>query len=251
MSRNRFFIATAIFALLAGTLALATQTRMRSGEATIFFRSGDSIIDKILDISSERLVLETENNGAFPLRDIWMINFIDDNWNFPAERDQMEPRDNYVFLRNDAVSAGRIVDFSSDRRVFQFESGEEFPIAQVRRIYFSKNVPNAIQGKGGATVAQSVVASSPWVGTFSRMGPAAVEIILREDHTAQMTMGRGAAREMGFNGRWEQINQGSIRVTVTNQTNTRDLRTMTFGLEGDTLISLGGTLGANARLQRR
>jgi hypothetical protein len=251
MSRNRFFIAAVMFGLLAGAVVLAGQTRMRSGEAAIFFRSGDSIIDKILDISSERLVLETENNGEFPLRDIWMINFIDDRWDFPAERDQMEPRDHYVFMRNNAVSAGRVVDFSSERRVFQFESGEEFPIGQVRRIYFAKNVHNALQGGGGATVAQSVVASSPWVGTFARIGPAGVEVILRENHTAQMTLSRGAAQEMGFNGRWEQINQGSIRVIVTNQTNPRDMRTMTFGLEGDTLISLGGALGANARLQRR
>jgi hypothetical protein len=66
-----------------------------------------------------------------------------------------------------------------------------------------------------------------------------------------MTLSRGGAQETGFNGRWEQINAGSIRVIVTNQTNPRDLRTMTFGLEGDTLISLGGALGANARLQRR
>jgi len=250
MSKNRFFITAMMLAVVAGAVVFGAQTRMKSGEATIFFKSGDSIIDKILDISSARLVLQTENNGEFPLRDIWMINFIDDGWNFPAERDQMEPRDHYVFLRNEAVSAGRVVDFSSDRRVFQFESGEEFPIAQVRRIYFSKNVPGSLAGKvQGAP--QQVVATSPWIGTFGRMGPAAVEIILREDHTAQMTMGRGAAREMGFNGRWEQINAGSIRLIVTNQVDAKDQRTMTFGLEGDTLISLSGSLGANARLQRR
>jgi len=251
MSRNRFFIAAMMFAVIAGAVAYGGQTRMRSGEAAIFFKSGDSIIDKILDISSERLVLETENNGEFPLRDIWMINFIDDGWDFPGERDQVEPRDHYVFLRNNAVSAGRVVDFSSERRVFQFESGEEFPIAQVRRIYFAKNVPGSISAKGGQAAAGQVVGASPWVGTFGRMGPSTVQIILREDHTAQMTTAIGAAQETGFNGRWEQINAGSIRVIVTNQTNPRDLRTMTFGLEGDTLISLGGALGANARLQRR
>jgi len=62
---------------------------------------------------------------------------------------------------------------------------------------------------------------------------------------------RGGAREIGFNGRWEQINPGSIRVIVTSQLNPRDLRTMTFGLEKDTLISLSGALGPNVRLQRR
>ncbi|MDH4270512.1 MAG: hypothetical protein OEW18_00900 [Candidatus Aminicenantes bacterium] len=250
MSRNRFFIAAMMLALFAGAVAYAGQTRMRSGEATIFFRSGDSIIDKILDISSERLVLETENNGEFPLRDIWMINFVDDGWDFPAERDRVETRDQYVFLRNDAISAGRIVDFSSERRVFQFESGEEFPIGQVRRLYFAKDVPASLAAKVQAP-AQQVVSTNPWVGTFGRGGPAAVEIILRENHTAQMTLDRAGARELTFNGRWEQINAGSIRVVVTSQVNARDLRTMAFGLEGDTLISLSGSLGKNARLQRR
>lgn len=250
MSRNRSLIAAMTFVLLAGAAALGGQTRMRSGEATIYFRSGDSIIDKILDISSERLVLETENNGDLPLRDLWMINFIDDGWNFPAERDQIETRDHYVFLRNNAVSAGRIVDFSSERRVFQFESGEEFPVGQVRRIYFAKDVPGSLAAKRPDTP-KDVVATNPWVGTFSRRGPSATEVVLREDHTAQLTLGRGGAKETGFNGRWQQINAGSIRVIVTNQVNPRDMRTMTFGLEGDTLISLSGDLGANVRLQRR
>ena len=253
MSRNRLFIAAMTFAVLAGAVAFGGQPRMRSGEATIYLKSGDSIIDKIIDISSERLVLETANSGEIPLRDIWMINFIDEGWDFPAERNQIATADHYVFLRNEGVSAGRIVDFSSDRRVFQFESGEEFPIGQVRRLYFAKDVPGSLAGKAqqAQVAAQQAVSSNPWVGTFGRMGAAAVEIVLREDHTAQMTLDRAGAREIAFNGRWEQLNPGSIRVTVTSQVNPRDLRTMTFGLDGNTLISLSGSLGANARLERR
>jgi len=250
MSRNRLFIAAMTFALLAGGVAFGAQTRMRSGEATIFLKSGDLIIDKIIDISSERLVLETANSGEFPLRDIWMINFIDEGWDFPAERDQIATADHYIFLRNEGVSAGRIVDFSSDRRVFQFEGGEEVPIGQVRRIYFAKNVPSSLSG-GGQGGGQQVVGASPWVGTFSRLVPTGLEVVLRGDGTAQMTIDRGGPQEIGLNGRWEQINPGSVRVSVTNQVNPRDLRTMIFGLEQDTLISLSGALGSNVRLQRR
>jgi hypothetical protein len=250
MFRNRFLIAASVFAVLAGAAVLSGQTRMRSGEATIFLKSGDSIVDKIIDISSERLVLETENNGEFPLRDVWMINFIDDGWNFPPERDQVETRDHYVFLRNGGISSGRIVDFSSDRRVFQFESGEEFPIGQVRRIYFAKNVPGSLSG-GGQGGGEGGGGGSVWVGTFVRGGANATEVILRENGTAQVTTGLGGEREIGFNGRWEQINPGSIRVTVTNQSNPIDRRTMTFGLEENTLISLSGSLGKGVRLVRR
>jgi len=119
--------------------------RLRSGEAAIYFKSGDLIIDKVVDISSTRLVLETENNGEFPLRDLWMINFVTEEWNFPDERNLIETNDHYVFLRNGDVSSGRIVDFSSEQRVFEFETGEKFPIGQVRRIYFSKTVPRGLR----------------------------------------------------------------------------------------------------------
>lgn len=119
--------------------------RLRSGETAIYFKSGDVIVDKIVDISSERLVLETENNGEFPLRDLWMINFVTEEWNFPNERNLIETNDHYVFLKSGDVSSGRIVDFSSEQRVFEFETGEKFPIGQVRRIYFSKTVPRGLR----------------------------------------------------------------------------------------------------------
>ncbi len=180
MSRNRLFIAAMMFAVLAGAVAFGSQTRMRSGEATIILKSGDLIIDKIIDISSERLVLETANSGEFPLRDIWMINFIDEGWDIPAERDQIATADHYIFLRNEGVSAGRIVDFSSERRVFQFEGGEEVPIGQVRRIYFAKNVPGSLS-RGGQGGGQQVVGASPWVGTFSRLVPTGLEVALWDE----------------------------------------------------------------------
>ena len=251
MTRHRFFIAALIVILAAGTALLAGQTRMRSGEAAIFLKSGDSIIDKIIDISSERLVLETENNGEFPLRDIWMINFINDTWNFPEERNQLETRDHYVFMRNGGVSAGRIVDFSSEQRVFQFESGEEFPIGQVRRIYFSKNVPGSLSGgQGGGQ--QGGGSANVWVGAFSRQTPAPpMEIALEENGTARMTIEAVGGREIVLAGTWEHVDAGSVRVTVTNQANRSDRRTMIFGLERNTLISLSGSLGNNVRLQRR
>jgi hypothetical protein len=47
------------------------------------------------------------------------------------------------------------------------------------------------------------------------------------------------------------FNVGSIRVILTNQVNSNDVRTTEFGLEQDTLISLSGALGANVRLLRR
>jgi len=248
MFKPRTVVTVLVFALVA-VAALAAQTRMRSGEATIFLRSGDSVIDKVIDISSTRLVLETENNGEYPLRDLWMINFINDAWDFPNERNQLNPRDHFVFLRNGGVSVGRIVDFSSERRVFQFESGEEFPIGQVQRIYFSPNVPASLRGGSGGGGGG---AASVWVGTFYRDVPAPpMEIELRDDGSAQLTIDTVRGRSVVLTGRWTDVDGRSIRVNVQNQVNASDRRTITFGLERDTLISLSGSIGANVRLQRR
>ena len=257
--RNQLFIAALTFAVLAGAVVIDGQARVKSGEAAIYFQNGHHIIDKIVDISSTRLILETEGNGEFPLRDIWMINFDLDGWNFPAERKRLTTGNHYVFLHNKSVSTGRIVDFSSDRRVFQFESGEEFAIGQISRIYFNKSVPRllATAAKKAAKkkATQEAVSDNVWVGTFLRestpLNPQSLQIILREDGTAQMTFDRGGAQENGFNGRWEHIDVGSIRVTVTNQVNAGDTRVNVFGLEKNTLISLSGTLGSNVRLERR
>jgi hypothetical protein len=140
--KRTLIAAAALGVLLAGVVF---GQRLRSGEAAVYFKSGDLIVDRIIDISSARLVLETENNGEFPLRDLWMINFVTEEWNFPNERNLIETNDHYVFLRNGDVSSGRIVDFSSEQRVFEFETGEKFPIGQVRRIYFSKTVPRSLR----------------------------------------------------------------------------------------------------------
>jgi hypothetical protein len=140
--KKSIFFAFCGLVLIAGVVF---GQRLRSGETAIYFKSGDVIVDKIVDISSERLVLETENNGEFPLRDLWMINFVTEEWNFPNERNLIETNDHYVFLKSGDVSSGRIVDFSSEQRVFEFETGEKFPIGQVRRIYFSKTVPRGLR----------------------------------------------------------------------------------------------------------
>jgi hypothetical protein len=103
------------------------------------------MIGNIADISSERLVLELQDGTNIPLRDLWMINFVTEEWNFPSERNLIETNEHYVFLKSGDVASGRIVDFSGEQRVFEFETGEKFALGQVRRIYFSKNVPRGLR----------------------------------------------------------------------------------------------------------
>jgi hypothetical protein len=121
--------------------ATSASAQLRGGEAAIFFKSGDVIVDKIIDMSSTRLVIGTANNGEFPMRELWMINYVNENWNFPNERDQMETNEHYIFLKSSDVISGKIVDFSSSQLVWQLETGEKIAPGRIRRIYFSKRVP--------------------------------------------------------------------------------------------------------------
>ena len=135
------------FAFLVGlTLAsLASAERLRPGEQAIFLKSGETIIGSIADLSSSRLVLQLKDGREIPLRDLWMINFVTDDWNFPRERNLIETPEHYVFLKNGDVTSGRIVDFSAEKREFAFESGDAFALPAIRRIYFSRNVPRGLR----------------------------------------------------------------------------------------------------------
>jgi hypothetical protein len=138
---------TLVFAVLALTIALgaARAQRLRAGEQAIFLKSGDEIVGRITDISSTRLVLQLADGTEIPLRDLWMVNFVNEEWNFPQERNLIETNEHYVFLKSGDVASGRIVDMSSEQRVFEFETGEKFGIGQIRRIYFSRNVPRGLR----------------------------------------------------------------------------------------------------------
>jgi hypothetical protein len=228
---------------------------MRNGEAAIYLKSGgDPVIDRISDISSTRLVLETERSGEIPLRDIWMINFINDRWDFPEERKQLETNEHYVFLRNGNVSAGRIVDFSSDRKVFQFEAGEEFPLGQIRRIYFSRNVPNGLsQGAGGQDVQEAGI-----VGVYEQVQEGkAILITLSADNSARIQIegGRNQSAQI-MNGRWEATKMSTVNILFDEGQVARGVsRNITLRRAGDTLVGAAtltpGTSATPLRLRRR
>jgi len=125
--------------------------RLRANEAAIFLRNGNMIVGEIIDISSTRRVLQLKDGTEIKLINIWMINFINTNWNFPEERKRITTADHYFFLRNGSIIYGKIIDFSKNLRVFELDNGEKIKIGTIRRIYFSKSIPyklrRQIEGK--------------------------------------------------------------------------------------------------------
>jgi len=138
-------ILAAAVAAVCLAVAVSGQPGLPPGSAAIYLKTGDLIVDRIVDISSARLVLQTGRNGEFPLRELWMINFLGREWNFPGERNLLESNEHYIFLKNGDAHSGRIVGFSPEEGAFGFASGEKFPIGEVRRIYFAKTVPRGLR----------------------------------------------------------------------------------------------------------
>jgi hypothetical protein len=223
--------------LLAGLAILVSSAaaQLRSGEAAIFFRSGDVIIDRIVDISSTRQVLQTANSGEFQVREVWMINYINDSWDFPGERDQIETNEHYFFLKNGDVIAGRLTDFSSTRLVYQLQTGDEIAPGRIRRIYFSKRVPVGLQDQGGAGGGGGAVDVVP--GTYRAVSNNRnVELRLDEGGGARLMYNDGGQRRT-MNGTWN-LKRGEEAIVVVNIGNATERKTMTFGRDGQLLIGI-------------
>jgi len=119
--------------------------RLRAGEQKLFLRNGEVIIGGIVDFSAPRMSLTMADGTEIALRDLWLINFVNEDWDFPQERNRSETGEPYIFLKSGDGASGRIVTLGGDPRSFEFETGERCALGQSRRIYFSRTVPRGLR----------------------------------------------------------------------------------------------------------
>jgi len=266
MNTKRFVLL--LTALLLGAIGASAYQALHAGEAAIYKIGGFLLVDRINDISITRHVLETEYNGQIPLQNIWMINFVDDKWNFPEERKLLTTNDHYIFMKNGAVSSGRIVDFSSVRRWFEFENGQKFPIGEVRRIYFSKTLPPGLAEQlekekekekkpEPKPLPKPVPTPEPkpepkplpatFVGEYERLNSEQVYTLsLKEDKTAEMMVPRfPKAPIISHNliktlvGVWEATGDNQVALKFIPAEADRPAIVYVFNREGNVLIATG------------
>jgi hypothetical protein len=115
--------------LLLGVQLSATQT-------AVFFRNGTTVTDTIMDASSRTGMIDFARSGRKHASQVWMINFENNEWNFPNERNQLNGQLESIFLRDGRVIYRSIVDFSSRRYVYEFANGEKVHERNIKRIYF-------------------------------------------------------------------------------------------------------------------
>ncbi len=143
MKKKMVLLLIGIF-ILTGSLVFADV--LQEGYSITFLKNGEKVIAKVIDVSRTRHVIELQDTSGdtkeINLAKIWMINFINTNWDFPEERDKIVTAKHYFFLKNGEIISGIIIDFSRNLKVFELDTGEKIRIGSIRRIYFSKNPPD-------------------------------------------------------------------------------------------------------------
>jgi hypothetical protein len=69
-------------------------------------------------------------------KDLWMINFIDNKWDFPGERQQLDNRLDTIFMKDGEIIYETVIDFSKSRRTFRFNGIDPIHESKIKRIYF-------------------------------------------------------------------------------------------------------------------
>jgi sRNA-binding regulator protein Hfq len=79
-------------------------------------------------------------------KDIWMINFEDDEMDFPRERQKLDRRMDTIFLTNGRVLYGNVLDFKEREGTFVLRNMDPVHYSQISRVYFCCNsFPDALR----------------------------------------------------------------------------------------------------------
>ena len=107
-------------------------------DPSIFLNDGTQFNSSIVDMSSRNREIEFGNQRKVAKTQVWMINFMDNNWNFPAERNQLASGMDTLFMNDGGLKPGTITDFTTrrGRGRFQLANGEYVEVSGIKRIYF-------------------------------------------------------------------------------------------------------------------
>lgn len=121
---------------------------LTAAQSVTFLKDGNKITDVIVDMSSQTGKIEYRSNHKVHRNQVWMINYVNANWDFPDERSQLSNNTDTVFLRDGTVIHDKIVDFSSRRWVWEFMRTRAVPESQIKRIYFCcTQIPGAYKSE--------------------------------------------------------------------------------------------------------
>ena len=133
--KNKITLVSILF--LLGSMCLTAEKQIYNrGESAIHMVNGKMVVLKLVDWGNRKNDLRFKNGTKIFKTQIWMMNFINRDWNYPTERSRLSRETDTVFLKNGDVVHDIVVDFSSRRRVFEFVKHKAVHISKVKRVYF-------------------------------------------------------------------------------------------------------------------
>lgn len=120
-------------------LVIGLGYSLSARNSVTFLTDGNTITGTMVDISSRNGMVDYWDGTKIHRSRIWMINYAGNQWDFPAERNQLSGNTDTIFLSNGHILNVNINDFSSRRQVFEFNNGGSVHEGEVLRVYFCCN----------------------------------------------------------------------------------------------------------------
>ncbi len=118
------------------------------GQCAVYTHDGNVFVDTINYMSTRAGKMGFNNYGKIKLHRIWMLNFMNKQWDFAQERRQLAPSTDTVILRNGRIIHDRVITFSIKFKRLRFEKYKEVHVSEVKRVYFCCNkLPAAYANK--------------------------------------------------------------------------------------------------------
>jgi len=141
-------VVLSVILFMAFTLTAGEKIEFKNGQSAMFFKDGGLWVKKIVDMSSRTKKLEFLDDTKINIQKVWMINFLNRTWNYPSERGKLSKKMDTIFLKDGTVYFGKIIDFSSRRRVFELKKDSAIHVSKIKRIYFCcTNIPEKFKEK--------------------------------------------------------------------------------------------------------
>lgn len=143
-----------VILILISSWALLAAQYHREGQCQVFYHDGGQREADLEFLSTRSSQISFYNSPKENLGRIWMLNFVENRWDYPKEQRQLHPKggDTVVF-RNGRVEHLYIFSWSTKRRLFylkdhpgqQEKNSREIPVGNIARVYFGNRIPSAFK----------------------------------------------------------------------------------------------------------
>ena len=124
MKKNILIFLVLIFVSTFNGIARNTNFNMIA-QCSAFFKDGNMVTGIVNFMSTRHPKIGFIDQGKFNLRNVWMLNFINNNWNYPNERKNLRRNSDTIFLRNGQAFYDKVITYSTKFKVFRFKNSKD------------------------------------------------------------------------------------------------------------------------------